>query len=102
MSYRQLEEGEPLEEKFEPGNPDFVTPPWEKCDICGAEPMTANCNNAACDTPKRYVGDKPKVKHTKDYATMARGRGWPYERDYIDYDPSTDEDLEEWQEQGED
>lgn len=23
-----------------------------KCDICGADPMTANCNNANCDTGK--------------------------------------------------
>lgn len=27
--------------------PKFV----DKCDICGSEPMTANCNNAGCDLP---------------------------------------------------
>lgn len=60
-----------VEEPTEKGNPDHVTPPWEK----------------------QYIGvDKPKVD--KHYQVAGRGEGWPWARDVMDYDPAIDEDLE--------
>lgn len=76
-----MKAGQPLEEPFEPGNPDHV----------GHYPGEL-----------RQVGvDKVIVQRHKDYASMARGRGWPWDRDNIDYDPSIDEDRSKWDE-GED
>lgn len=44
---------------------------------------------------RRYIGvDAPVVQHKADYASMARGQGWPWARDRIDYDPGIDEDQE--------
>lgn len=47
---------------------------------------------------KRWIGDKPVVERhrERDYSQMARGRGWPWERDFIDYDPTLDEDPVDW------
>lgn len=61
-----------MSHSHEKGNPDYFPPPWEK--------------------ERRYVGDKPKVERTKDYSSMTSGRGWPFERDNIDYNPEFDED----------
>ena len=83
-----MNEGDFLEEPFEPGNPDHV----------GHYPGEP-----------RYIGDKAVVERKNWYdgltprqAYSVKHRLPPELADNIDYEPGTDEDLSEWQEQGED
>lgn len=48
------------------------------------------------DLGRHYIDGRNSrpVRH-KDYPSMARGNGWPYMRDDMDYQPDMDEDRSE-------
>lgn len=53
MSYGELAEPQSLVEYIEPGDVELLeaagAPEDDTCPVCGASPMTVNCNNANCD-----------------------------------------------------